>query len=173
MDTQSDAGIEALIAQAVDYLFTNGCGEVAERLVLSLPDGRDGGGWSRAAVQDRLRALLAPLAPFTDAPPCAVCDGPCRAEAPLPEDVAVRLSALIAEYGVTDPGDCAPLALYLAAHGVGVAPLPGDVEALLAEVAEVTHGGTREADNYGLVNRLAAALRTLAAQHATHGGHDG
>ena len=39
------------IAEAIaDSLMTNGNEERAERLVLELPDGRDGGGWCRSSV---------------------------------------------------------------------------------------------------------------------------
>jgi hypothetical protein len=37
---------------------TNGDGEIAERLVLSLPDGRDGGGRCRRSVVAVVRACL-------------------------------------------------------------------------------------------------------------------
>lgn len=39
-------------------LFRNGQGQVAIRLVLELKGGRDGGGWCRGAVVDRVEAIL-------------------------------------------------------------------------------------------------------------------
>ena len=47
-----------LIEQVVDDLMTSGNGDKATRLVLSLEDGRDGGGWARRALQDRIRKTL-------------------------------------------------------------------------------------------------------------------
>lgn len=40
------------------YLFRNGNGDHAKRLVLELEGGRDGGGWSERAVTDRIEELL-------------------------------------------------------------------------------------------------------------------
>ena len=45
----------------VDDLMTNGNGDKADRLVLELPDGRDGGGWSRSAAIDRVAKILIEL----------------------------------------------------------------------------------------------------------------
>lgn len=54
-----------LIAAAIaDRLMTNGNGDVAIRLVLELPDGRDGGGRCRAAV---IKTVLDMLGRGTDA----------------------------------------------------------------------------------------------------------
>jgi len=44
--------------QIADDLFRNGSGQKAERLVLELSDGRNGGGWCRRAVVDRVNAKL-------------------------------------------------------------------------------------------------------------------
>ncbi len=41
-----------------DDLFHNGQGQVAIRLVSQLAGGRDGGGWSQSAVEDRVEAIL-------------------------------------------------------------------------------------------------------------------
>lgn len=43
------------------HLFTNGANERATRLVLQLPDGRDGGGWCEKAVRDSIARMLAEL----------------------------------------------------------------------------------------------------------------
>jgi len=42
----------------VEELFTNGFGDKAQRLVLEMEDGRDGGGLSRAPIIDRIEAAL-------------------------------------------------------------------------------------------------------------------
>lgn len=39
-------------------LFENGAGQHAKRLVIELPDGRDGGGWCEGAVVDRVAKIL-------------------------------------------------------------------------------------------------------------------
>jgi hypothetical protein len=44
--------------QIVDDLFRNGVGEQAVRLMLVLPDGRDGGGWGRRPAQDQIERIL-------------------------------------------------------------------------------------------------------------------
>jgi hypothetical protein len=49
---------EALAHSIASALFTNGAGQVAERLVLELLGKRDGGGWCRAAVEDVIIAAL-------------------------------------------------------------------------------------------------------------------
>ena len=40
----------AVAGRIADALLTNGFGDVAARLVLRAPDGRDLGGWSRAPI---------------------------------------------------------------------------------------------------------------------------
>lgn len=55
--------IRDVIAQCVEDLFTNGFGEKADRLVLTV-DGkppRDLGGWGRGPVRDRMHSLLESL----------------------------------------------------------------------------------------------------------------
>ena len=42
----------------VDDLFRTGNGEVASRLVLELPDGGNGGGWSKAGARSRIKDIL-------------------------------------------------------------------------------------------------------------------
>jgi hypothetical protein len=42
----------------VDELFTNGDGQQAERLMMILPGGRDGGGWGRRPAQDKIERIL-------------------------------------------------------------------------------------------------------------------
>lgn len=44
--------------EVVEILFVNGAGEEAERLVLTAKDGRDLGGYSKAAVIDHLLRIL-------------------------------------------------------------------------------------------------------------------
>ena len=54
--------------QIADRLFTNGTGDEATRLVLELPGKRDGGGWCRRAVEDRIDEVLTAYdLPFLDA----------------------------------------------------------------------------------------------------------
>jgi len=43
--------------EIVEYLFSNGNGDKATRLVLELEDGSNGGGWSRAAVKKFLISM--------------------------------------------------------------------------------------------------------------------
>lgn len=43
-----------MIEEVLNHLFTNGAGETADRLVLELENGRDGGGWCRGAVRDQI-----------------------------------------------------------------------------------------------------------------------
>jgi hypothetical protein len=43
----------------VKTLFTNYCGEEADRLVLMSKDNRDLGAWCKEAIRDRIRATLA------------------------------------------------------------------------------------------------------------------
>ncbi len=50
--------LDATIEEILNRLFTNGAGETAQRLVLKLENGRDGGGWCRDAVRDQLRDAL-------------------------------------------------------------------------------------------------------------------
>lgn len=45
--------------QIADELFVNGIGQEAERLVLELPGGKDGGGWSKSSVIGRICQVLA------------------------------------------------------------------------------------------------------------------
>lgn len=54
-----------LAQRIADALFTNGAGQEARRLVLELDGGRDGGGWCKKAVADRIAAALS----STAAPP--------------------------------------------------------------------------------------------------------
>lgn len=54
----SDAVRERVETVVREQLLTNGGGEVAERLVLMLPDGRDGGGWGAAPLVDRVLTLV-------------------------------------------------------------------------------------------------------------------
>lgn len=59
-DPSSDPAVIRLIDEIVEYFFTNGSGQKADRLVLtvdSVPK-RDLGGWCRAAIRDHLRAHL-------------------------------------------------------------------------------------------------------------------
>ena len=44
--------------QIAARLFVNGAGQKAQRLVLELADGRDGGGWSEPAVVDQVVSVL-------------------------------------------------------------------------------------------------------------------
>lgn len=47
------------LAEAIaKRLFTNGAEQVAERLVLELPGGRDGGGWCQKAAEDQIEKVL-------------------------------------------------------------------------------------------------------------------
>lgn len=46
------------IEVTLDYLFSNWNGDKAHRLVLTSSDGRDLGGWGRAAVREQLQKLL-------------------------------------------------------------------------------------------------------------------
>lgn len=43
---------DSAVNRCLDYLFANGSGQKAERLALSSKDGRDLGGWARAAMRD-------------------------------------------------------------------------------------------------------------------------
>jgi hypothetical protein len=40
------------------YLFHNGAGELAKRLVLELPNGRNGGGWSEKPAENVIFDIL-------------------------------------------------------------------------------------------------------------------
>lgn len=42
--------VKKVADEIVNYMFTNGAGEKAQRLVLELEDGSNGGGWCREAV---------------------------------------------------------------------------------------------------------------------------
>lgn len=48
-----------LAKKIAERLFTNGVGDIADRLVLELPGKRDGGGWCRKAAEDRIAEVLA------------------------------------------------------------------------------------------------------------------
>ena len=50
--------IKRLAEKITDYLFTNGAGKKARRLVLELEDGQDGGGWSKRAVEQAILKML-------------------------------------------------------------------------------------------------------------------
>lgn len=50
--------VPRLAEAIVEDLFRNGAGEEAERLVMLLQHGRDGGGWCRGAVRDRVTEIL-------------------------------------------------------------------------------------------------------------------
>lgn len=52
---------EQWAGRIADDLFTNGNNEHGSRLVLELPDGRDGGGWCESAVRDHIKTELLPL----------------------------------------------------------------------------------------------------------------
>lgn len=54
--------IEKVADEIVDYLFENGAGQRARRLVLELADGKNGGGWSRQAVRATIISKLKALA---------------------------------------------------------------------------------------------------------------
>lgn len=47
-----------LAEKIADDLFTNHWGDKAKRLMLILEDGRDGGGWCKQAVIDRIERAL-------------------------------------------------------------------------------------------------------------------
>ena len=47
-----------LAEKIADDLFQNGASEIAERLILELPDGRIGGSWSRIAAEGRIEKIL-------------------------------------------------------------------------------------------------------------------
>jgi len=51
----SDEELAKAIARAI---FTTGSGQHAARLVLELPDGRDGGGWCEESVVDQILKVL-------------------------------------------------------------------------------------------------------------------
>lgn len=50
--------IEKLADEIVKALFINGAGQEAKRLVLELPNGKDGGGWSQAGARGAIAAQL-------------------------------------------------------------------------------------------------------------------
>ena len=59
--------IAKIAEQITDYLFTNGAGQKAQRLVLEMPDRRNGGGWGREPM---LHAILEQLeTALKNAPP--------------------------------------------------------------------------------------------------------
>lgn len=47
-----------LATKIIDSIMTNGVKEKADRLVLELPDKRNGGGWSRLPLIDRVTEIL-------------------------------------------------------------------------------------------------------------------
>lgn len=47
-------GMRDAVKEAVEYLFTNGSGQKAHRLVLTSVNGQDLGGWCKQAVIDRI-----------------------------------------------------------------------------------------------------------------------
>lgn len=49
-------------------LFRDGCNNEAQRLVLEMADGRDGGGWGRGPAVDAIEEVLA-SAPVSSTPP--------------------------------------------------------------------------------------------------------
>ena len=51
--------LRKLAKQIANDLFTNGSGQEADRLVLELPGKRDGGGWCKRAVEDRIYDAIA------------------------------------------------------------------------------------------------------------------
>jgi len=63
---------QKLAATIADDLFTNGSGDEAERLVLELTGGRDGGGWCKVAVVGRIERALNAAADKAGE------EGPCR-----------------------------------------------------------------------------------------------
>jgi hypothetical protein len=58
MTIQEKAKLEVGVAKAVEQLFRNGQGDYANRLVIELPGGVDGGGWCRQAVADVIRRAI-------------------------------------------------------------------------------------------------------------------
>jgi hypothetical protein len=50
--------LQELAERIAKHLFTNGTGERAERLVLEMRNGRDGGGWSEWAVTLAIKEKL-------------------------------------------------------------------------------------------------------------------
>lgn len=59
MTKKSDSlELQELAEQIAKYLFTDGSGERAERLVLELKNGRKGGGWSEWAVTLAIKERL-------------------------------------------------------------------------------------------------------------------
>jgi hypothetical protein len=60
-----------LADKIADSLFTDGDGQKAERLVLELPNGRNGGGWCRDAVRGVIQAAISE--PINMVLPCPRC----------------------------------------------------------------------------------------------------
>ena len=54
-----------LAKRIADYLFINGAGQQADRLVLMLPDERDGGGWCKQAAMDQIDRAIREESPST------------------------------------------------------------------------------------------------------------
>jgi hypothetical protein len=59
--SRKETKMEKLADEIVEYLFTNGAGEQAHRLVLQLLDGSNGGGWCREAVKSVIISKLKAL----------------------------------------------------------------------------------------------------------------
>lgn len=55
---QVERALQALAAEIADDLFTNGSGQKSTRLVMELPDGKDGGGWCHQALTSRVAKHL-------------------------------------------------------------------------------------------------------------------
>lgn len=59
MNTLCRSCCERIAKQIAEQLFQNGAGHKANRLVLEMPSGRDGGGWCKQAVVDVIVKHLA------------------------------------------------------------------------------------------------------------------
>jgi hypothetical protein len=55
MDAKS---IKSLAVRIADRLYTNGAGQVADRLMLELPGGSPGGGWAKEAATFQIELIL-------------------------------------------------------------------------------------------------------------------
>jgi hypothetical protein len=69
----SQERLTALVQQIVDDLFTNGSGQRADRLVLTIdgPPTRNLGGWCREAIRDRILEEIDPSSPPASGSPQA------------------------------------------------------------------------------------------------------
>lgn len=47
-----------LADEIAEYLFTNGSGQKAVRLVLELNNGKNGGGWSKEPARDAIASII-------------------------------------------------------------------------------------------------------------------